>query len=108
MFNRFQGTLQYAAPEILAGQRYRGRAADVWAMGVLLYTMLFGECPFGDSEEARVGQYKLPCVGVSKECMELVDWMLEKRPEKRPTSEEVLKSRWVVGDQNGKDGEVKN
>lgn len=33
------GTVQFAAPEILKGEKFRGRPADVWALGVLLYTV---------------------------------------------------------------------
>lgn len=39
------GTLAYMAPEIASnrpGQRYDGRAADIWSAGVLLFTMITG------------------------------------------------------------------
>lgn len=48
LFSKFHGTPQYCPPEIIKGQRYRGPEAEVWQMGVLLYTMLFGENPFND------------------------------------------------------------
>lgn len=48
-------TLEYAAPELLAGEA-RNDASDVWATAVSLYEMLTGELPFGsrasDSESA--------------------------------------------------------
>ncbi|KAI8816818.1 kinase-like domain-containing protein [Fimicolochytrium jonesii] len=97
--DRFQGTLTYASPEILAGKKYRGRPSDIWAVGVLLYTMLCGECPFRNSYEACTTSYKKPATHVSRECLELVDWMLEKNPERRPSADQVLEHRWVKGEQ---------
>ena len=36
----------YAAPEVLQGKSYKGREQDVWALGVLLYTICYKENPF--------------------------------------------------------------
>ncbi|KAJ3166099.1 hypothetical protein HDU88_003645 [Geranomyces variabilis] len=103
-FDRFQGTLHYASPEILEGRRYKGKPSDIWAMGVLLYTMLFGECPFKNSDDACGGAYKRPRVPVSDACLALVNWMLEKSPDARPSALEVLNHPWIVaggGDESG-------
>ncbi|KAJ1564493.1 hypothetical protein HK405_014723, partial [Cladochytrium tenue] len=35
-FDYFHGTIQFASPEILRGEHYHGRPADVWALGILL------------------------------------------------------------------------
>ncbi|KAJ3163498.1 hypothetical protein HDU86_000078 [Geranomyces michiganensis] len=94
-FDRFQGTLHYASPEILEGRRYKGKPSDIWALGVLLYTMLFGECPFKNSDEACGGDYKRPRVSVSAECLALVNWMLEKAPDARPSALQVLEHPWI-------------
>ena len=32
-----------------AGSPFDGKASDMWAMGVLFYTMLYGQFPFYDS-----------------------------------------------------------
>jgi len=40
------GSEDYAAPEILLGQPYDGRATDAWALGVLLYSLMEGRLPF--------------------------------------------------------------
>jgi serine/threonine protein kinase len=48
LFRTFHGTMQYCSPEILKGCRYRGPEAEMWGLGVLLYTMIFGENPFND------------------------------------------------------------
>ncbi|KAJ3076524.1 hypothetical protein HDU98_002511 [Podochytrium sp. JEL0797] len=34
--DQFQGTVQYAPPEVLSGFRYRTKPADIWACGILL------------------------------------------------------------------------
>ncbi len=41
--------IAYAAPELVAGRAYVGTEADVWSLGVLLYTLLAGELPFDDA-----------------------------------------------------------
>jgi len=45
-FDTFHGTLDYASPEVLGGKKYTGPAQDVWAAGILLYTMIYKENPF--------------------------------------------------------------
>lgn len=35
---------------ITIGKPYDGKASDMWAMGVLLYTMLYGQFPFYDND----------------------------------------------------------
>ncbi|GAA5923681.1 uncharacterized protein JCM15063_003726 [Sporobolomyces koalae] len=54
-FDTFSGTLDFAAPEVLKGARYSGREQDVWALGVLGYVLICGECPFWSPEEAMRG-----------------------------------------------------
>ena len=44
------GSPCYAAPEMVAGKRYRGAAADVWSLGVCLFAMLCGYLPFEDAD----------------------------------------------------------
>ena len=40
------GSEDYAAPELLMGKEYDGRATDAWALGVLLYAIIEGRLPF--------------------------------------------------------------
>ncbi|SHO79545.1 Similar to S.cerevisiae protein PSK1 (PAS domain-containing serine/threonine protein kinase) [Malassezia sympodialis ATCC 42132] len=54
-FDTFSGTMDYAAAEILRGERYAGPPQDIWAYGVLAYVLVCGECPFHDMDEANKG-----------------------------------------------------
>jgi protein-serine/threonine kinase len=40
------GSEDYAAPEVIMGQPYDGRATDAWSLGVLLYALLEARLPF--------------------------------------------------------------
>ncbi|KAI1169355.1 kinase-like protein [Nemania serpens] len=40
------GSDDYAAPEVILGQPYDGRATDAWSLGVLLYAMIESRLPF--------------------------------------------------------------
>ena len=42
------GSPCYAAPEMIAGQRYDGLMSDLWSCGVVLYAMLCGYLPYED------------------------------------------------------------
>jgi eukaryotic-like serine/threonine-protein kinase len=53
--NRRGHTLEYAAPELLAGDP-RSAATDVWAAAVTVYEMLTGELPFGSRAVESEGE----------------------------------------------------
>ncbi|KAG0250217.1 hypothetical protein BG011_008571 [Mortierella polycephala] len=97
LFDRFYGTINYASPEILKGEKYKAEAAEIWSLGILLYTVLYGEVPFNDPMQAISGSYIPPRVQSSSECVHLLNWMLAKSPEQRATIGDVIKHPWIVG-----------
>ncbi|KAL0145127.1 kinase-like protein [Mucor lusitanicus] len=100
LFNQFYGTVSFASPEILLGRPYRAEPAEIWSLGVLLYTILFGEVPFHDSNMAIAGQFVQPKIRVSPECLSLISCMLNRSPEKRPSIHQILLHPWFSEYQN--------
>ncbi|EDQ89058.1 uncharacterized protein MONBRDRAFT_25627 [Monosiga brevicollis MX1] len=43
LMSTFVGSPAYCAPEILANQKYIGPMADVWSLGVIIFTILTGQ-----------------------------------------------------------------
>lgn len=95
-FDVFVGTIDYAAPEVLAGKSYRGKEQDVWALGVLLYTICYKENPFYNIDEIMDRELRIPFV-ISEVSLDLIKLMLDRDVEKRPTIEQVLAHPWFDG-----------
>ena len=57
---RVRSALIHAAPEVLLGQQYDGKVADVWSCGVMLYVMLYGHYPAEDTREMVLQNIQIP------------------------------------------------
>ena len=88
------GTPTYMSPQIASKIPYDGRAADMWALGVLLYGMVAGCYPFKAASNndlyARIskGSYMMP--SVSFEAKNLISNLLIVDAESRYTAEQVI------------------
>lgn len=90
------GCPAYVGPEILNSKTsYSGKAADVWSLGVIFYTMLVGRYPFQDTEptalfsKIRRGIFTIPDA-LSPRAKCLIRCLLRKNPAERLTSSEIL------------------
>ncbi|KAF2183012.1 Pkinase-domain-containing protein [Zopfia rhizophila CBS 207.26] len=92
-FDVFVGTIDYAAPEVLAGKSYRGKEQDVWALGILLYTIVYKENPFYSIDEIMDHDLRVPYI-MSEESIDLIRLMLDRNVEKRITISQVLEHPW--------------
>ncbi|XP_076238535.1 BRSK family serine/threonine-protein kinase sugar-free frosting isoform X2 [Calliopsis andreniformis] len=95
------GSPHYACPEVIRGEKYDGRKADVWSCGVILYALLVGALPFDDDnlrkllEKVKRGVFYIPHF-VPPECQNLLRGMIEVDPEKRLTLAEINRHVWVT------------
>ncbi|XP_053326104.1 NUAK family SNF1-like kinase 1 [Spea bombifrons] len=93
------GSPLYASPEILNGLPYQGPEVDCWALGVLLYALVYGSMPFDNSsyktlaEQIRSGHYRQP-PHLSGACG-LIDWTLAVNSANRATIEDMANHWWV-------------
>lgn len=61
-----RGSPAYISPDVLSGSPYLGKPSDMWALGVVLFTMLYGQFPFYDSvpqelfKKIKLADFKIP------------------------------------------------
>lgn len=90
------GTPNYLAPEIIAniGHSYE---VDVWSLGVVVYTLLYGRPPFETSDVKKTYKRIKECqytfnedIPVSNNAKNLISKLLVVDPSKRLTLDQVL------------------
>lgn len=93
-FDVFVGTIDYASPEVLKGEKYEGKPQDIWALGILLYTLLYKENPFYNVDAIMEGELNVPYV-ISEASLNLIRKMLTREIEKRPTITDIVEDPWL-------------
>ncbi|RHZ46545.1 hypothetical protein Glove_615g24 [Diversispora epigaea] len=92
------GTVDYMAPEII-GRIGHSFEVDLWSIGVIMYIMLYGIPPFHKNRHSQIfrsirgGHFGFPtsvnnCV--SKEAKALIQSILNRNPNQRPTINEIF------------------
>ncbi|GAB0193334.1 PAS domain-containing serine/threonine-protein kinase [Grus japonensis] len=94
LFYTFCGTIEYCSPEVLSGKPYHGPELEMWSLGVTLYTLVFGENPFCELEEAMAALLNPPRP-VSKGLMDLIAGLLHPVPEQRTTLATLAEDCWL-------------
>jgi serine/threonine protein kinase len=78
-----------------------GRAADVWSLGITLYALVHGRCPFDTDEivelAERIKHEEIKYSShISPLLIDLMSGMLKKNPTDRPTIAELKVHPWVT------------
>ena len=101
------GSVMYAAPEVLtstAQAGYDAAAADMWSLGIILFSMLSGTLPFQCAAASRCKRYaavlqqgiQVMCPDtLSPDVTALLARMIHPDPKQRYTPEEALQCAWL-------------
>lgn len=94
------GSPCYAAPEMIAGKKYKGLETDIWSSGIILFAMICGYLPFEDKSTPKLyekilkGEFSIPS-HVSTEAKDLLRRLLTVDPRKRITISEIKEHIWL-------------
>ncbi|KAJ3339158.1 hypothetical protein HDU93_008544 [Gonapodya sp. JEL0774] len=103
LLDTYCGSTAYAAPEMIIGKQYLGPQADIWSLGVILYTLVCGYLPFDDDNENEMKvqkkikelDYEVPEF-ISESCRDLITRILKLEPAERIPLSDMLSHPWFV------------
>ena len=100
------GTFITKSPEIYEGKPYDGIKADIFALGVLLFTLTVGSLPFKSATNKDKFYKKIKNLGLDKywkivngtnlsnDFKDLYTKMVSYDPNQRPSTEDILNHNW--------------
>ena len=95
------GTPNYIAPEILLSKDGHSYEVDVWAIGVITYTMLIGRPPFQSKtskqtcSKIKKNMYSFPEeIQISETAKDFIRSLLKLNPSDRPKLNEILNHKF--------------
>ena len=90
------GTPNYIAPEVLEKKNGHSYEVDIWSLGVVMYTMLFGRPPFETADvkltykRIKMNSYSFPeNIKVDSTAKKLISSILNLDPSKRPSLDAI-------------------
>lgn len=102
LLETFCGSYAYAAPEILQAEKYDGKIADIWSLGIILFAMVNGRLPYNDRdirtllEQTKTKPRFSSRVQVTPECQDIVAKILTADFNKRPTLNDIIRHEWMT------------
>ena len=106
LFRTTLGSPNYVAPEVLNGQEYDGRKADIWSCGVILYCFLAKFLPFDEPDNNQRLFQRISTADIrypskfSYNVVDLLNHIIEVDPKRRFTVEQIRNHPWMK--ENGK------
>ena len=94
------------SPEICQRKEYCGYAADIWALGIIIFVMLTGTHPFFGKSESDLfskisrGLFRTP-ENLDFEAKQLINKLLVINPNKRPRAIDLCQDRWISAGRGG-------
>ena len=95
--------MPYIAPEEFEGGEYDGREVDIWAAGVIYYTMRYSSLPWlhasvKDSRykafiQTRLGNFRA-IDDLPSDCRDVMNTILDPNPKTRSNSQFIVNSDW--------------
>ena len=94
--------MEYMAPEIVGSEKY-DFSVDVWSLGILLYELIMGHSPFRSKKDRNIMvKIKIHDLvfdknkNISKECIDLINGLLDANPVKRLKLKDIFEHPWVI------------
>ena len=99
--HHFVGSLPFMAPEIIQRQPYDPIKADIWALGITLYTLAAGKVPWRSSNTDtilnQIASGELPANGITDDIyLDLISKCLNPKPADRISIDEVLNHEYFL------------
>ena len=99
-YTSFGGTTVCAPPEYIEDGHYYGESSTVWALGVLLYTMLFGLTPFESTDDIlspEILDVPLASEHIPTDAADLMRKCFVRQHNERIRLCEIMTHPWMVG-----------
>lgn len=96
----FVGSCEYLSPEILSKRKYDLFAADIWALGIMLYVTLYKKYPFNGNQKEICTQIRTVEpeyeIAISDDARNLLKLLLQKNAVYRPKIEHIMTHSWLI------------